>query len=105
MTHSYAETGIEIFGDKGSIRGKGIMTQRAVGEVELVDDSGRHPVPFSDHDLYTRSVSRFAQAVAGNGTPAADGIDGIKSLAVAQAVKEAAMTGQKLTVDYAGYQV
>jgi 1,5-anhydro-D-fructose reductase (1,5-anhydro-D-mannitol-forming) len=102
FTHPFAGTGIEIHGTDGSIVARGVMTQRPVGEVTLVDASGRHEIPFSDHDLYARAVGLFADAVAGKGRPSADGWDGVKSLAVALAVREAAETGRAVAVDYGG---
>ncbi len=102
FTHHFAGTGIEVHGSDGSIFARGVMTQRPVGEIELVTAEGRQLVPFSDHDLYTRAVGKFLEAVAGTGQPAADGIDGVKSLAVALAVREAAERGVKVRVDYGG---
>jgi 1,5-anhydro-D-fructose reductase (1,5-anhydro-D-mannitol-forming) len=103
FTHPYAGSGIEVHGTEGSIFAKGVMTQRPVGEVELVTAQGREVVSFATHDLYTRAVGLFGDAVAGQGHPAADGIDGVKSLAVALAVREAAQTGRRITVDYGGF--
>lgn len=102
FTHPHSGTGIEIHGTEGSIFGRGVMTQRPVGEVALVDGSGRHEIPYSCHDLYARAVGLFADAVAGKGRPSADGVDGVKSLAVALAVREAAETGRRVAVDYGG---
>ena len=102
FTHPFAGSGVEVHGTEGSIFGRGIMTQRPVGEVVLVDASGRKEVSFGDHDLYVRSVSLFAEAAAGRGRPAADGVDGVKSLAVALAVREAAQLGQSVSVNYGG---
>jgi 1,5-anhydro-D-fructose reductase (1,5-anhydro-D-mannitol-forming) len=102
FTHRFAGTGIEVHGSDGSIFARGVMTQRPVGEIELVTAEGRQPVPFGDHDLYGRAVAKFAEAVAGTGRPAADGIDGVKSLAVALAVREAAERGVRVRVDYGG---
>ena len=45
----------------------------------------------------------FADAVARRGRPAADGDDGVRSLAVALAVREAAQTGRAVRVDYEGF--
>jgi 1,5-anhydro-D-fructose reductase (1,5-anhydro-D-mannitol-forming) len=78
------------------------MTQQPVGDIELRKDSGREQVPFSNHNLYRQSVKRFQEAINGKGTPAADGWDGVKSLAVAEAVKEAAKTGRRIQVNYGG---
>jgi 1,5-anhydro-D-fructose reductase (1,5-anhydro-D-mannitol-forming) len=102
FTHPFAGTGIEVHGSEGSIIARGVMTQRPVGEVTLVDRQGHHPVPFGAHDLYARSLALFADAVKGKGRPSADGVDGVKSLAVALAVREAAQQGRAVRVDYGG---
>jgi 1,5-anhydro-D-fructose reductase (1,5-anhydro-D-mannitol-forming) len=100
FTHAHAGTGIEVHGTEGSVFARGVMTQAPVGEIEWATAQGRATVPFSDHDLYAEAVARFAGAVAGHGRPSADGSDGAKSLAIALAVRAAARTGQRQTVDY-----
>ena len=100
FTHPYAGSGLEVHGDKGSIFATGVMTQEPVGEIILVTEAGREAVSFSSHSLYEQGVSDFLAAVAGTGRAAADGPDGIKSLAVAHAVREAARSGAKVNVDY-----
>ncbi|WP_372836740.1 Gfo/Idh/MocA family protein, partial [Puniceibacterium confluentis] len=103
FTHQYAETGQQIFGTDGAIIARNVMTQRPVGEVEIVTGAGREPLPYADHGLYDHAVKLFETAVAGKGRPGADGVDGVKSLAVAEAVAQAARTGQRTTVDYRGF--
>ncbi len=100
FTHPFAGSGLEVHGTEGSIFARGVMTQRPVGEIELVTAQGRETVPFSDHNLYHFGVAQFCAAVAGTGAPAASGLDGVKSLAVAQAVRDAAATGTRVTVNY-----
>ena len=100
FTHPHAGSGIEFHGTRGSIFARGVMTQQPVGSMELVTEGGREAVPFSPHNLYVQAVGRFVEAVEGHGTPAANGDDGVKSLAVALAVKEAAVSGRRLDVDY-----
>ncbi|MEM7317573.1 MAG: Gfo/Idh/MocA family oxidoreductase [Pseudomonadota bacterium] len=100
FTHPFAGSGLEVHGERGSIFARGVMTQEPVGDIELVTAAGRQATPFSDHSLYEQGVADFVAAIAGQGRPAADGIDGIKSLAVAHAVREAARTGTCLTVEY-----
>ncbi len=102
FTHAFAGTGIEVHGTDGSILARNVMTQRPIGEVILRTEHGEQAIPFSDHNLYDRSVRLFAEAVTGKGRPAADGVDGVKSLAVASAVAEAARTGRRVAVDYGG---
>ncbi len=100
FTHRFASTGVEINGTEGSILGTGIMTQRPVGTVTLITEAGREDVPASAHNLYERAVRLFVGATEGKGRPAADGWDGVKSLAVALAVREAARTGARTPVEY-----
>jgi len=102
FTHKFSDTGIEFYGTKGSIRGRGIMTQLPVGSIELVDDDGSRSIPFDDHDLYTRAVDLFVKSVTEGSRPAADGVDGVKSLAVALAVLDAAKSRSTVAVNYGG---
>ena len=102
FTHPFAGSGIEVHGTEGSIAATGVMTQRPVGEVWLTDAQGRHRVPYDDHDLYARTLHLFVEATKGDGAPAATGVDGVKSLAVALAVREAAQGGLATRVAYAG---
>ena len=102
FTHSFARTGIEIHGTDGSIYARNIMRQEPGGSVTLIDMQGEHEIAFDTHNMYHRALHRFTEATLGRGAPSADGIDGIKSLAVALAVREAAQTGRTRTVDYSG---
>ncbi|MDX1743026.1 MAG: Gfo/Idh/MocA family oxidoreductase [Ruegeria sp.] len=103
FTHPFAGSGLEVHGTEGSIFAKGVMTQRPVGEITLVTEAGSEEVPFSDHDLYVQGVSEFVAAASGQGRPAADGPDGVKSLSVALGVREAAATGQRININYGGF--
>jgi len=103
FTHRFAGTGIEFHGTNGSIFARNVMTQQPVGAIRLVDADGETEIPFDDHDLYKRSLRLFGAAVAGTGRPAADGADGVKSLAVALAVREAAQSGKAVRIDYGGF--
>jgi 1,5-anhydro-D-fructose reductase (1,5-anhydro-D-mannitol-forming) len=100
FTHRFAETGVEVHGTEGSIYAKGVMTQKPVGQVELVTEAGRKVVPTAPHNLYERAVRMFGDAVDRRGRPAADGWDGVASLAVALAVREAARNGARTRVNY-----
>ncbi|CTQ55496.1 1,5-anhydro-D-fructose reductase [Roseibium album] len=103
FTHGFAGTGIEFHGTEGSIFARNVMTQEPVGAIRLVDANGETPVDYKNHNLYHRSLGLFTNAVAGTGHPSADGVDGIKSLAVALAVREAAQTGKLTPVNYGGF--
>jgi 1,5-anhydro-D-fructose reductase (1,5-anhydro-D-mannitol-forming) len=88
FTVQHAGTGIEIHGDAGSIIGRGVMTQRPVGEVLLRDANGEQLIPIEHHNLYVRGVAAFCAALKGEGVPAASAQDGVRSLAVALAIAE-----------------
>ncbi|MEJ6390321.1 Gfo/Idh/MocA family protein [Gymnodinialimonas ulvae] len=102
FTHRFAGSGVEVHGTEGSIVARNVMTQQPVGEITLRFDGGEQAVEYSDHSLYARAVGLFSKACAGDGRPSADGVDGVKSLAVAAAVTKAAKTGQRTAVDYGG---
>ncbi len=100
FTHRFAGSGLEVHGSDGSILARGVMTQRPVGEVDLVTAAGREAIAYPADDLYRVAVREFAGAVAGHGRPAANGADGVASLAVALAVREAARTGTRQTLTW-----
>ncbi|MBX9469087.1 MAG: Gfo/Idh/MocA family oxidoreductase [Rhizobium sp.] len=100
FTHPFAGSGLEVHGTEGSIFARDVMTQNPIGSIELVTASGREVIGFDQHDLYGESIRRFHAAVAGDGEPAATGLDGVKSLAVALAVREAAARGVRIDVNY-----
>jgi 1,5-anhydro-D-fructose reductase (1,5-anhydro-D-mannitol-forming) len=102
FTHPFAGSGFELHGTEGSIFATGVMTQRPVGAVTLVSAEGRVDIPFPDHDLYVQGLADFAAAMRGEGVPAATGWDGVKSLAVAHAVRAAAQSSRREDVDYGG---
>jgi 1,5-anhydro-D-fructose reductase (1,5-anhydro-D-mannitol-forming) len=102
FTIRHAGTSFEVHGTEGSIIARNVMTQQPVGEIVLRRNGEDAPLAFSDHNLYSRSMGLFMDAVAGRGAPSATGIDGVKSLAVALAVKEAATEGRRVAVDYGG---
>ena len=102
FTHPFAGSGLEVHGTKGSIFARGVMTQRPVGEITLLTAAGTEVVPYATHELYAHGVARFCAAVAGSSAPAATGWDGVKSLAVAMAVRAAAASGERFVVEYRG---
>ncbi|MDE2732049.1 MAG: Gfo/Idh/MocA family oxidoreductase [Bacteroidota bacterium] len=101
FTVGHAGTGLEIHGIHGSLIAEDVMTQRPVGRVYLQSDDERFEfTPPRREDLYTRAVRHFNRAVDGDGTPSATAEDGLRSLAVALAVREAARTGRCTKVQY-----
>jgi 1,5-anhydro-D-fructose reductase (1,5-anhydro-D-mannitol-forming) len=102
FTVQHAGTGIEIHGSEGSVIGRDVMTQRAIGEVLLRNAQGEQVVPVEHENLYVRGVASFCAAMRGEGSPAASAEDGVRSLAVALAVLEACRSGRAVDVEAVG---
>ncbi len=98
FTAPHASTGFEVHGTEGSLYGRDVMTQRPVGTVSMRREGNEEEVPVDHENLYERSVRCFNAAIRGEGEPAATGADGVQSLAVAIAVRDAAETGQTVPV-------
>jgi len=98
FTVKHAGTGVEIHGTEGSIVGRDVMRQRAVGQVLLRDANGEREIPVEHENLYERALAAFNAAVRGEGKPAASGEDGVRSLATALAVLESARTGRRVAI-------
>jgi 1,5-anhydro-D-fructose reductase (1,5-anhydro-D-mannitol-forming) len=98
FTAKFAGTGFEVHGTEGSLIGRNVMTQKAIGEVILRNADGERTLPTDATNLYVRSLRQFHAAIRGEGQPAATGEDGVRSMALALAVLEAARTGQRTPV-------
>ena len=103
FTHPFAGSGIEVHGTEGSVFARDVMTQRPSGTITLTDKAGTFQLNYEQHELYGYGLKAFNRAVTGHGVPAADGVDGLKSLAVALAVARSAREGRAVDVDYKGY--
>jgi len=101
FTTRFAGTGFEVHGTEGSLIGVDCMSQRPVGQVLLRTAAGETDLPAETDNLYVRALTAFHAAIRGDGTAAASGADGVKSLAVALAVAEAAASGQTCSIRYA----
>jgi 1,5-anhydro-D-fructose reductase (1,5-anhydro-D-mannitol-forming) len=99
FTVRYAGTGFEVHGTDGSLIAQDVMTQPPIGEVRLRTEAGEQVLPLEQENLYVRAVRRFHRATRGEDTPAATGEDGVRSLALALAVREAAQSGRRTAVD------
>ena len=98
FTAPHAYTGLEVHGTEGSLYGRNVMTQQPTGTVSIRRAGSEEEVPVEHENLYERSVRCFNAAVRGEGEPAATGADGVRSLAVALAVRESAETGRNVHV-------
>jgi 1,5-anhydro-D-fructose reductase (1,5-anhydro-D-mannitol-forming) len=99
FTVAHAGTGLEIHGTEGSIVASNVMTQEPSGRVVLRSASRQTEVePLDRHDLYDVALEAFGAATEGTGRPLVDGPAGVRALAVALAVKEAAENGKTVPV-------
>ncbi|MDA0168398.1 Gfo/Idh/MocA family oxidoreductase [Solirubrobacter taibaiensis] len=95
FTVPYAGSGLEVHGTEGSIIARDVMTQDPVGRIVLRTKARESSVdPSHREDLYDHTIDAFAGAIAGEGLPIVDGVAGVRALAVAIAVKEAAESGR-----------
>jgi 1,5-anhydro-D-fructose reductase (1,5-anhydro-D-mannitol-forming) len=93
-------TSFEINGSAGSIIATGVMGQDPVGEIRLRTSSGDEIIEPDDREnLYIYSLRKFEAAVNGKGAPAANGRDGIASLAGAVAVLESVKQKKTINVE------
>jgi 1,5-anhydro-D-fructose reductase (1,5-anhydro-D-mannitol-forming) len=98
FTTKYGTTGLEIHGTEGSLIATGCMTQKPDGEVLLRTAAGEERLVIDRGNLYERGLRAFNDARAGAGAPAADGIDGLWSLATGIAALQSSKTGQRVPV-------
>jgi 1,5-anhydro-D-fructose reductase (1,5-anhydro-D-mannitol-forming) len=100
FTVAYAGTGLEVHGVDGSIVATDVMGQDPIGTVVLRNAAGEQEVDIPDRrDLYEVSVEAFARAIEEKSEPAVTGVDGVRALAVALAVQEAASSGRRVPVE------
>jgi 1,5-anhydro-D-fructose reductase (1,5-anhydro-D-mannitol-forming) len=99
FTTRYASTGFEVHGENGSLIATDCMTQRPIGRVLLRGAHGQEEIVVAHENLYARALRLFHAAVAGEGAPAADGSDGIRSVAVALATLRAAETARETPIE------
>ncbi len=101
FTIKHAHTGVEIYGTEASLIGRDIMTQEPTGQIVLQKEGNTTEIDVGPaEDLYVHAVRHFNDAVRGKGKPFATGEDGIRSLAVALAVRESANSGKRVAVQY-----
>lgn len=98
FTVPYAATGLEVHGTKGSLVARDVMTQRAIGEIQLRSAKGIEVIDVNHQNLYSTAVARFHHAVLHGEPPAATGADGYRSLVTALAIEESAATGRRVAV-------
>ncbi len=101
FTVGHAPTGFEVHGTEGSLLAHDVMTQRPIGAISLRRGVTEEVLALGEaNNLYERSVRLFNAAARGEGEPAATGEDGVRSLAIALAVRQSAAERRAVAVDY-----
>ena len=98
FTVPYAGNGFEVHGTEGSLIAKNVMHPAAQPEVLLRTAQGEQKLELEANEVYGVGVARFVAALQGQGSPAASGEDGLRSLAGALACLESARSGQKVAI-------
>lgn len=96
---------LEVHGSDGSLIGTDLLGKGPVhrGRVVLSLKGEQSELAVeSDDSRYQRGIELFHAAVRGQGTPAATGVDGIRSLAMILAAEQAAASGRTVMVSRAG---
>ena len=94
----HAETGVEIHGSEGSILARDALTQKPRGGVILRTADGERELPYRYEPIYERAVRTFNDAIWDGEGPVASGEDGLRSLAVALAIRQAMESGHRVTI-------
>jgi 1,5-anhydro-D-fructose reductase (1,5-anhydro-D-mannitol-forming) len=99
FTIPYSPTGLHVLGSEGSIEAVGAMVQDPTGTILMRDSYGERVVePEDRRDFYEIGLAAFAASVNGEGTPTATGLDGLRAVQVALAVREAAESGRRVSI-------
>ena len=96
---TYAESDIEILGSEGFVRARNAMMPTSRADVMLSIAEGETTLDLEDEPVYVRGARLFNGAIRGDGEPACTGRDGVCSLALALAIREAAATGARVAVE------
>ena len=96
---TYLESDIEIIGSEGSVRARDVMMPDSPGSVVLQTSAGETTLELEHKPMYARGVRLFIRAMRGEGEAPCTGRDGVRSLALALAIREAAATGTRVTVE------
>ena len=98
---SYVESDLEIIGSAGSVRARDVMMPDSPGTVVLDTAQGETTLDLEHEPVYVRGVRLFIEAMRGDGEAPCTGRDGVRSLALALAIREAAATGARVPVEEA----
>jgi 1,5-anhydro-D-fructose reductase (1,5-anhydro-D-mannitol-forming) len=94
----HAETGVEIHGTLGSVLARDALTQKPLGGVILRTADGERELPYRYESIYEGAARTFSDAIRNGVDPVASGEDGLRSLAVALAIRLAMESGRRVAI-------
>jgi 1,5-anhydro-D-fructose reductase (1,5-anhydro-D-mannitol-forming) len=101
FTVRHASTGFEVYGTEGSLIGEGVMNQNQAMRLFLRRGDNSEAIELGPREsIYSKTVEAFYRATQGQGRPVTTGEDGLRSLAIALAVRESASTGRAVNPRY-----
>lgn len=101
FTIRHAATGFEVYGTEGALIGEGVMNQHQSMRLTLRRGEQFEEIDLGPREvLYPKTVEAFYRATQRQGQPVTTGEDGLRSLAIALAVRESAATGRVVNVRY-----
>jgi 1,5-anhydro-D-fructose reductase (1,5-anhydro-D-mannitol-forming) len=94
---SHGQNTLSIEGTKGTIL---TAAWRGVPEFELtvIDSSGRRTDKFAPSPIFEREIEAFEDELSGHKTNLAAGSDGLRTIALAESIRESARTGKSVPV-------
>ena len=100
----FAQRPFEIHGTKGSLfidNSFAYLTapgEGAAPALTILDEAGRRTLPFAATDCFRLEIEQFSRAVEGQGEPMTPPADGLRALAITDALYEAVRSGRATKV-------
>ncbi|MGZ0190479.1 MAG: Gfo/Idh/MocA family protein, partial [Alphaproteobacteria bacterium] len=88
-----------IGGSHGSLEAPNLRLWRNDGKRSWWEPMSNESLPVPPEDPLIRQIRHFAEVIHGDASPLAPGLEGLRTLAVIEAIKSAAMDGGSVKVD------
>lgn len=98
----YSTQSVTLFGSEERLEGRGTLGIEPVGELRVTGAGGSAALPLALSDLYELEAQAFTDAVLGGEPFAASGEDGLRSMALLEAIQAAAGGGAVAVAETTG---
>ncbi|MGH7776305.1 MAG: Gfo/Idh/MocA family protein, partial [Candidatus Dormibacterales bacterium] len=92
---------VEVYGDKGRVRAVSLSRHQQEGELRVLSDGHEEVTPEATQDVFQRVVADFCEAVTAGREPLANGVDGLRSVEITEAIARSAREGRVVGVERA----